>query len=93
MLRHVRTRGKINPRNYMTPRRNAATADDFDHDDAVLKKKVACKPDMKPDVSLRAKPQFLEQAHDWTLVYDEDNVTLRNTALWPDVVVPSDDPD
>ena len=61
----------------MTPRRYAATGDDFDHDDAVLKKKVACEPDMKPDVSLRAKPQFLEQAYDWTLVYDEDNVTCN----------------
>ena len=61
----------------MTPRRYAATGDDFDHDDAVMKKKVACEPDMKPDVSLRAKPQFLEQAYDWTLVYDEDNVTMQ----------------
>ena len=43
ILRHVRTRGKINPRNNMTPRRYAA-ADNFDHAAAVLKKTVAHKP-------------------------------------------------
>ena len=37
----------------------------------------------KPEVSLREKPHFLEQANDWKLIFDED----ERTRQFPQMIV------